>query len=93
MSEDAPLNPSGIRGSHGETTASMLSLGVVALLRPRDQPAALRAGEHLVPGAVEQLLRHLTFVHIGLQGQLVTAQPPTAQRQFDRDSDLIHRVI
>ncbi|MEU6251611.1 cytochrome P450 [Streptomyces sp. NPDC047043] len=50
-----------------ETTASMLSLGVVALLRHPDQLAALRADEDLVPGAVEELLRYLTVVHIGLR--------------------------
>lgn len=50
-----------------ETTASMLSLGVVALLRHPDQLAALRTDEDLVPGAVEELLRYLTVVHIGLR--------------------------
>ncbi|MDX2676554.1 cytochrome P450 [Streptomyces sp. NY05-11A] len=50
-----------------ETTASMLSLGVVALLRHPDQLAALRAEKDLVPGAVEELLRYLTVVHIGLR--------------------------
>lgn len=50
-----------------ETTASMLSLGVVALLRHPDQLAALRADEDLVPNAVEELLRYLTVVHIGLR--------------------------
>lgn len=50
-----------------ETTASMLSLGVVALLRHPEQLAALRADEALVPGAVEELLRYLTVVHIGLR--------------------------
>ncbi|MEV5843608.1 cytochrome P450 [Streptomyces sp. NPDC051985] len=50
-----------------ETTASMLSLGVVALLRHPGQLAALRADEDLVPGAVEELLRYLTVVHIGLR--------------------------
>ena len=50
-----------------ETTASMLSLGVVTLLRHPDQLAALRADEELVPGAVEELLRYLTVVHIGMR--------------------------
>ncbi|MER6961403.1 cytochrome P450 [Streptomyces sp. NPDC000618] len=50
-----------------ETTASMLSLGVVALLRHPDQLAALRADDGLVPGAVEELLRYLTVVHIGMR--------------------------
>ncbi|WLW57194.1 cytochrome P450 [Streptomyces sp. YU58] len=50
-----------------ETTASMLSLGAIALLRHPDQLAALRADENLVPGAVEELLRYLTVVHIGMR--------------------------
>ncbi|CAM5586704.1 cytochrome P450 [Streptomyces aurantiogriseus] len=50
-----------------ETTASMLSLGAVALLRHPDQLAALRADDALVPAAVEELLRHLSVVHIGLR--------------------------
>lgn len=50
-----------------ETTASMLSLGVVALLSHSGQLAALRADEDLVPGAVEELLRYLTVVHIGMR--------------------------
>lgn len=50
-----------------ETTASMLSLGVVALLRHPDQLTALRSDDDLVPGAIEELLRYLTVVHIGLR--------------------------
>ncbi|MFJ9895926.1 cytochrome P450 [Streptomyces sp. NPDC091280] len=50
-----------------ETTASMLSLGVVALLRHPEQLAALRAEKNLVPGAVEELLRYLSIVHVGLR--------------------------
>ncbi|MGW0709427.1 cytochrome P450 [Streptomyces sp. NPDC002643] len=50
-----------------ETTAGMLSLGVVGLLRYPDQLAALRADEDLVPGAVEELPRSLIVVHIGMR--------------------------
>ncbi|HEY8982049.1 MAG TPA: cytochrome P450, partial [Streptomyces sp.] len=50
-----------------ETTANMLSLGTIALLRHPEQLAALRADDSLVPGAVEELLRYLTIVHIGLR--------------------------
>jgi len=50
-----------------ETTASMLSLGVVTLLSHPTQLDALRADPELVPGAVEELLRYLAIVHIGIR--------------------------
>ncbi|WP_225830129.1 cytochrome P450 [Streptomyces sp. NK08204] len=50
-----------------ETTANMLSLGTYALLSNPDQMALLRADESLVEGAVEELLRYLTVVHVGVQ--------------------------
>ncbi|UUU26012.1 cytochrome P450 [Streptomyces sp. DSM 40750] len=50
-----------------ETTANMFPLAVVALLRHPDQLAALRADPGLWPGAVEELLRHLTVAHSGLR--------------------------
>lgn len=50
-----------------ETTAGMLSLGVVTLLTHPTQLSALRADPELVPGAVEELLRYLTVVHIGMR--------------------------
>ncbi|NEC89271.1 cytochrome P450 [Streptomyces sp. SID12501] len=50
-----------------ETTASMLSLGVVTLLSHPAQLAALQADPELVPGAVEELLRYLTVVHVGMR--------------------------
>ncbi|MGK5533237.1 cytochrome P450 [Streptomyces sp. URMC 129] len=50
-----------------ETTANMLALGTYTLLREPEQLALLRADESLVEGAVEELLRFLTIVHIGVQ--------------------------
>ncbi|UUU29708.1 cytochrome P450 [Streptomyces sp. CA-210063] len=50
-----------------ETTANMFPLAVVALLSHPDQLAALRADPGLWPGAVEELLRHLTVAHSGLR--------------------------
>lgn len=44
-----------------ETTANMISLGTYALLRRPEQLAALRADPELMPGAVEELLRHLSI--------------------------------
>lgn len=50
-----------------ETTANMLSLGTYALLTNPDQMALLRSDESLIEGAVEELLRYLTIVHVGVQ--------------------------
>ncbi|EMF53726.1 MULTISPECIES: cytochrome P450 [Streptomyces] len=50
-----------------ETTANMFPLAVVDLLRHPGQLAALRADPGLWPGAVEELLRHLTVAHSGLR--------------------------
>ncbi|MDU0291386.1 cytochrome P450 [Saccharothrix longispora] len=49
-----------------ETTANMLALGTFALLEHPDQLAALRADPSLVPGAVEELLRYLSIIHLGI---------------------------
>jgi cytochrome P450 len=49
-----------------ETTANMLALGTFALLEQPDQLAALRADPALMDDAVEELLRYLTIVHLGL---------------------------
>ncbi len=48
-----------------ETTANMISLST-ALLLDRPEQAARLADPAAVPGAVEELLRHLTIVHTGM---------------------------
>ncbi|MGW0858213.1 cytochrome P450 [Streptomyces sp. NPDC002690] len=50
-----------------ETTANMIALGTVALLRHPDQLALLRDGDDpkRVAATVEELLRYLTIVHFG----------------------------
>jgi cytochrome P450 len=50
-----------------DTTANMIALGTLALLQNPDQLAILRDSEDpkVVAGAVEELLRYLTIVHIG----------------------------
>jgi cytochrome P450 len=49
-----------------ETTANMLSLGALTLLEHPEQLAALRADPSLLDHAVEELLRYLTILHLGL---------------------------
>jgi cytochrome P450 len=46
-----------------DTTANMIALGTITLLRHPDQLAELREDASLVPGAVEELLRYLTVAH------------------------------
>ncbi|MFY1679520.1 MULTISPECIES: cytochrome P450 [unclassified Streptomyces] len=50
-----------------ETTANMLSLGVLSLLRAPDQLRRLRTDPGVVPGAVEEILRHVPFLQTGLR--------------------------
>jgi cytochrome P450 len=50
-----------------ETTANMLSLGVVALQRAPGQLRRLVAEPDIVPSAVEELLRHIPFLQTGLR--------------------------
>lgn len=50
-----------------ETTAHMVPLGVVALLRHPEQLAKLEADPSLWPGAIEELLRYLTITHTGMR--------------------------
>ncbi|MFC8089277.1 cytochrome P450 [Streptomyces sp. NPDC057301] len=50
-----------------ETTANMFPLAVIALLHNPAGLDALRADDSLWPGAVEELLRHLTVIHSGIR--------------------------
>jgi cytochrome P450 len=49
-----------------ETTANMIALSTLALLRTPDQLAALQADPTLAAAAVEELLRYLSVVQFGL---------------------------
>lgn len=49
-----------------ETTANMIALSTLALLRDPGQLARLRARPELLKGSVEELLRFLSIVHTGL---------------------------
>lgn len=46
-----------------ETTANMITLGLITLLQHPDQLAALRADRSLMPSAIEEMLRYLTITH------------------------------
>ncbi|AXX30643.1 cytochrome P450 [Actinosynnema pretiosum subsp. pretiosum] len=57
-----------LAGGH-ETTANMIALGTLALLRHPDQLALLQAGDDpaLAETAVEELMRYLTISHTGMR--------------------------
>jgi cytochrome P450 len=56
----------GLLAGH-ETTANMIGLSTVALLRNPEQLHRLVTEPEVVPAAVEELLRYLTIVHLGLR--------------------------
>ena len=66
-----------------ESTANMLSLGAFALLAEGEQLARLKSDPELIDGAVEELLRYLTIVHIG--------PVRTALEDVDLDGHLIRK--
>jgi cytochrome P450 len=86
-----------------ETTANMLGLGTLALLRHPDQLAIVRDEPERVDSAVEELLRWLSIVHTGTAkvatidteiagqriaaGELVLCALPTANRDPEMRSD------
>ncbi|MFF4735539.1 cytochrome P450 [Streptomyces sp. NPDC001262] len=83
-----------------ETTANMIALSTLCLLRNPDQLAALRADPSLMDGAVEELLRYLSVIQYGARrtaledvelgghlipaGGLVVAALPSGNRDEDR---------
>ncbi|MFF3372222.1 cytochrome P450 [Streptomyces sp. NPDC002680] len=54
-------------GAGHETTANMIALGVAALLEHPEQLTAIRDSDDskILSGAVEELLRYLTIIHLG----------------------------
>lgn len=86
-----------------ETTANMLGLGTLALLRHPDQLAIVRDEPERVDAAVEELLRWLTIVHSGTAkvatvdteiagqpiaaGEIVMCALPTANRDPELRTD------
>ncbi|MFC4120475.1 cytochrome P450 [Nonomuraea zeae] len=53
-------------GAGHETTANMLGLGTFALLEHPEQLAALRADPALMDNAIEELLRYLSIIQMGV---------------------------
>jgi len=53
-------------GAGHETTANMLGLGTLALLDNSDQLAALRTDPSLIDNTVEELLRYLSIIQLGV---------------------------
>ncbi|WP_235854422.1 cytochrome P450 [Nonomuraea aridisoli] len=53
-------------GAGHETTANMLGLGMFALLEHPDQLAALRDDPALLDNAIEELLRYLSIIQMGV---------------------------
>ncbi|MGW4799485.1 cytochrome P450 [Nonomuraea sp. NPDC004297] len=86
-----------------ETTANMLGLGTYALLTNPAQLAAMRDDPSVTESGVEELLRHLTIIHLGpirtaLQdveiegasikaGETITLHLPTVNRDSSRFPD------
>jgi cytochrome P450 len=64
-----------------ETTANMLGLGTLALLRHPDQLALVRDEPERVDAAVEELLRWLSIVHSGT-GKITTKDVEIAGQQI-----------
>ncbi|MER6427512.1 cytochrome P450 [Streptomyces sp900105245] len=85
------------------TTATMIGTGTMLLLENPGQLAALRADPALIPGAVDELLRHQTAMQIGMNriatadvtlggetihaGEGVVCQLATANRDADVFAD------
>jgi cytochrome P450 len=64
-----------------ETTANMLGLGTLALLRHPDQLAIVRDEPDRIEGAVEELLRWLSIVHSGT-GKVTTTDVEIAGQKI-----------
>jgi cytochrome P450 len=80
LSTDELIGIAGILLAAGhETTANMLALGTLALLRHPDQLALVRDDPDAVGPAVEELLRWLSIVHSGIQ-RITTAEATIAGR-------------
>jgi cytochrome P450 len=83
-----------------DTTANMISLGVLTLLQHHDQLDELRRDPALIPAAVEEMLRYLTVVHliirrvatedIELGGQVIPAGEAIIPLNFSANRDDAH---
>ncbi len=67
LTDDELINIANILFIAGhETTSNMLGMGTFALLRRPGQLAALRDDPSLIGNAIEELLRYLSIIHVGL---------------------------
>ena len=83
-----------------ESTANMAALGTLVLLQHPDQLAALRSDPGLLPGAIEELLRYLTVVHLSVArvakedvevgGQVIPAGEAIIPLNFAANRDDLH---
>ncbi|MCD2185569.1 cytochrome P450 [Actinomycetospora soli] len=72
-----------------ETTANMLALGTLALLRHPDQAALLRDDPEAAAPAVEELMRFLTIVHAAVPRVAITDTEVGGQRIAAGDMVLV----
>ncbi|GLZ39709.1 cytochrome P450 [Actinokineospora sp. NBRC 105648] len=72
-----------------ETTANMLALGTFGLLDNPEQLAALRADPSGVEAAVEELLRYLPIIHLGLMRHALADVEVGGQRIAEGDLVLV----
>ncbi|WP_417850192.1 cytochrome P450 [Streptosporangium lutulentum] len=75
-------------GAGHETTANMLGLGTFALLEHPDQLAALRADPALMDTAVEELLRYLSIIQMGVS-RVATEDVTLADVKIEAGSTVI----
>ncbi|MFC7642253.1 cytochrome P450 [Streptosporangium lutulentum] len=75
-------------GASHETTANMLGLGTFALLEHPDQLAALRADPALMDTAVEELLRYLSIIQMGVS-RVATEDVTLADVKIEAGSTVI----
>jgi cytochrome P450 len=80
-----------LRGAGHETTANMIGLAVLALLRDPAQRKLLADDPGLAPQAVEELLRYLSIMHHGL-ARVVTEDMELGGQQLRKGDGLVAMI-